>query len=504
MKIPFLKQLKEWDLFTIQNEPIAGIDLMERAAGKCTEWLLENNINTQSFCIFCGNGNNGGDGLSIARQLSKAGRAVKVFILNVSHNNSPDFETNLVRLSVQHQVTINYITTEKDFPVFAENTIIIEALVGSGLSRPPDGMAKKLIAHINKSNCPIVAIDLPAGMYTDISSAENSIIHATYTLSFQCIKPAFLLAENAPHIGSLFILDIGLDPFFYQQLNAKYQIIDKSLIASFYKKRNPFAHKGNYGHALLLAGSYGKMGAAVLSAKACLRSGAGLLTCHIPGCGYQILQSIIPESMVETDDCNESVTKINSGLNQYKSIGIGPGIGTDKKTVTLLKSVLQNYKKPIIVDADAINCMSIDKSMLDLLPPNSILTPHPKEFERLFGKCSSESERIETSLKSAEQYDIIIVLKGHRSFIALPSGIGYFNCTGNPGMATAGSGDVLTGILTGLIAQGYTPDQAAILGVYMHGLAGDIAAEAISQEAMLASDIIEKLGPAFNEIQGDN
>jgi NAD(P)H-hydrate epimerase len=308
------------------------------------------------------------------------------------------------------------------------------------------------------------------------------------------------MTENSEYFGQVHILDIGLHKDFYESLKTTYELVDEKMIHDIYKPRDPFAHKGKYGHALLVAGGYGKMGAAVLAAQACLHSGVGLLTCHIPKSGYEIMQRTVPEAMVTTDLNTSFIAKIENDLSKYDTVGIGPGIGTGSETRIAIKDLLAAYKKPIVIDADGLNCVSMEKDLLASLPPHSILTPHPKEFERLFGESKNDFERIEKALENARSINCIIVLKGHYTFIATPSGHGYFNNTGNAGMAKGGSGDVLTGILTSLLAQGYPSEHAAILGVYLHGLAGDIASEKLSQEAMVAGNIIENLGEAFKII----
>ncbi|MFT3680863.1 MAG: NAD(P)H-hydrate dehydratase [Ferruginibacter sp.] len=500
MKICTAAQIKEWDQYTILHEPIASIDLMERAAVHIYRWLLENFTHSNACCIICGNGNNGGDGLALARMLAKDNHAVRVFAYHAAATSTPDFETNLTRLTEQGLVKTQWIKEEKDLPVFDKNEIIIEALFGAGLSKPPAGLAVSIIDGINQSGSNVISIDIPAGMYADRSSKENAIVKADHVLSFQCYKPAFFIAENAPFTRFLHILDIGLHPGFESLLQQKFFIADEESLKLIYKPRNRFAHKGNFGHALLLAGSYGKMGAAVLAATACLRSGTGLLTCFIPRSGYTIMQTALPEAMVETDADDNMLTSFLYHLEKYDALGIGPGIGTDTRTVDFLETVLTSYNKPMVIDADALNCIASERSLLDKIPAGSVLTPHPKEFERLFGSSKDDFERIEKALENAVRYNILIVLKGHHSFIALPGGKGYFNTTGNAGMATAGSGDVLTGILTGLLAQGYTPADAALFGVYLHGLSGDIAAAGLSQEAMLAGDIANTIGAAFRHL----
>lgn len=499
MKVLNAEEIRAWDQFTIQHEPVSSLNLMERAAIACMDWIKENELFSCPFLIFCGKGNNGGDGLAIARMLIERYCDVQVYILEFGHKGTEDFQANLERL---HQVRadIRFIQSEEHFPAFKNNHVIIDALFGSGLNRPLDGVTAKLVDHINHSRCRIISIDIPSGLSTDHSSKGNTAIMANDTLSFQCYKPAFLVSENSAYTGNVQLLDIGLHPAYYNSLSTTFEVTDTSIIRSIYKPRNRFAHKGNFGHALLVAGSYGKMGAAVLSSTGCLRSGVGLLTCHIPGCGFTVLQSTVPEAMVMTDFNSSFVTKIEDDLSKYTTIGIGPGIGTASETKTLLKDIFKSYKKPLVIDADALNIIASQKELLSLLPAGSILTPHPKEFERLFGTSVNDFERIRLATARAKEFNIIIVLKGHHTFIVSPGANGFFNNTGNAGMATAGSGDTLTGILTALMAQGYSSHEAAILGVYIHGLAGDYAAKRNSMEAMIAGDIIGNLGNAFLEI----
>jgi ADP-dependent NAD(P)H-hydrate dehydratase / NAD(P)H-hydrate epimerase len=500
MKILSAEEIRLWDQYTILHEPIASIDLMERAAGKCVDWLEENGYVENQFAIFCGKGNNGGDGLAIARLLAVKKYPVAVNILEFGHKGTGDFQINLARLHQYPEVNIRFIQTEENFRELNNGEIIIDALFGSGLNRGIEGVTAKLIEHTNESGCEIISIDIPGGLFTDCSSKGNAIIKARHTLSFQCFKPAFLVAENAECIGQVHILDIGLHNDFYNSLHSRYELTDDTIIHSIHKPRNRFSHKGSFGHALLVAGSYGKIGAAVLSAKACLRSGAGLLTVHIPKCGYDILQSTVPEAMVTTDFNAEFITKIEDELTKYESIGIGPGIGTASETKMMIREIFDAYRHPVILDADALNIIASQKDLLKLLPGGSIITPHPKEFARLFGESPNDFDSIQLALQKAKELNIVIVLKGHHTLIATPDGKGFFNSTGNAGMATAGSGDVLTGILTGLLAQGYSSVETAILGVYLHGLAGDFAAKKISMEAMVAGDIISNLGAAFSHL----
>ncbi|HEX2682604.1 MAG TPA: NAD(P)H-hydrate dehydratase [Ferruginibacter sp.] len=497
MKIFSAAQIRKWDECTIANEPVSSIDLMERAASACCKWLIGKNFGHLHFRIFCGKGNNGGDGLAIARMLAEYHCRVTVYILEFGNIGTKDFQLNLERLHLV-STDIHFIQSADFFPVLDENDLVIDAMLGSGLNKPLEGIIAALADHINRAAAEIISIDLPTGLFADRSSAGNTIISATHILTFQNQKLAFLLAENETHCGEVHLLNIGLDPLFEKNEPAGFELVDQTLIKSMYKPRSKFAHKGIYGHAALVCGSKGMMGAAVLSSLACLRSGAGKLTSIIPACGYEILQTSVPEAMCIID--GEETIVSAPGIEKFDAIGIGPGIGMSFSHKDLLSNIFARTNKPLVIDADALNCIAANKSLLKAIPPLSVITPHPKEFERLFGSSANDMERLDMALQRSKELNIYIVVKGHYSFIASPSGIGYFNSTGNAGMATAGSGDVLTGLITGLLANGYEPLNAALLGVYLHGSAGDHAAELYSKEAMIAGDIIGHLGDAFKEI----
>ena len=497
MKIFSAAQIKKWDAFTISHEPVLSIDLMERAATACYLWLIHNGHTEKHFQIFCGKGNNGGDGLALARLLIQNNCRVTVYILEFGNIGSQDFQTNLERL---HQCTTNihFIQSPEFFPGIENPDIVIDALFGTGLNKPLEGISTALVNHINNREAIIISIDLPSGLFADKSSKENTVIKATHTLSFQNYKLAFLLPENENYCGDVHLLKIGLHENFEQDEHADFELVDKEVINTIYKPRKKFSHKGNFGHAALLCGSYGMMGAVVLSAGACLRSGVGKLTSYIPKCGYDILQTSVPEAMCII--AGEDYILPTPGIEKYDAVGIGPGIGMHSSHAALLSEIFQKINKPMVIDADALNSMAQHPELLKSIPASSILTPHPKEFEKLFGSTSNDFERLQLALQKSKEHNILIVLKGHFSFISTPDGKGYFNSTGNAGMATAGSGDVLTGIITGLLAQGYSPLQACLLGVYLHGSAGDIAAAKFSQEAMIAGDIVDCLGEAFKQI----
>ncbi len=497
MKLFNTAQIKTWDAYTIASEPIASIDLMERAATACYNWILQHKHSQKHFHIFCGKGNNGGDGLAIARLLIKNNYPAAIYILETGKEGSPDFEINLKRLT--HLTNrIHFISSQTDFPLLDENNLLIDALFGSGLNNPLTGLAAGLVTHINQANARIISIDLPSGLFADKSSVGNTIITAFHTLSFQTFKTAFLLAENESFVGQITILDINLHKKYEETEDSLYEMTDAEIIKRIYKPRNKFSHKGTYGHAGLITGSIGLMGASTLAANGCLRSGVGKLTCIIPACGYTIMQVKAPEAMSKI--CGEECILSGSSLEKFDAVGIGPGIGLYESHFKLLKEIFQSYNKPAVIDADALNILSQQKELLHFITPGSILTPHALEFERLFGKTINNFDRLELALQKATEHKIFIILKAHHTFIATPDGRGFFNSTGNAGMATGGSGDVLTGIITGLLAQGYTSLDACILGVYLHGLAGDAAAQKFSEEAMIAGDIIECMGDAFRQI----
>ena len=502
MNIYSADQIKAWDAYTILHEPIASIDLMERAAQKCVDWLLANDFQNKSFKIFCGKGNNGGDGLAIARLLFQNDIPVEVYILEFGKIGSNDFQANLQRLH-ELPVTIHFIQSPEHFPNVLANDIIVDALFGSGLNKPLEGLTKQLVEYLNATSNKIISVDLPSGLFIDSSSKNNPVIKADTTLTFQTFKKAFLVAENETYTGKVHVLDVGLHPGFLKKQISNTQFLEREDIIKIFQPRKSFSHKGNFGHALLVGGSYGKIGAIVLSVSACLRSGVGLATAYIPRCGYSILQTSLPEAMVMTDPDESMITKVAEELEKYSVIGIGPGMGTNKQTREALFNLIKTYPKPVVIDADGLNSLALQQEYIQTLPSHSILTPHPKEFERLFGTCENDFERIARAEEKAKEHNIIIVLKGHYTFIALPDGRFYFNSTGNAGMAKGGSGDVLTGIITALCAQNYKPEKAALLGVYLHGLAGDLAAAALSKEAMTARDIITFLSQAFLEIEKD-
>lgn len=474
---------------------------MERAAGTCTQWILYQKWQPQTIRIFCGKGNNGGDGLAIGRMLLQEGYRVAFYILEFGKPGSDDFQVNLQRLHQMGTTTIHFLQDVNTFPPISRNDLLIDALYGSGLNKPLEGLAAALVQHINHSGAPIVSIDLPSGLYMDKSAKGNPVITATYTLTFECYKTALLVQENAAFVGKVQVLSIGLHPEFLENLTAPTRFLDEKMIRQLYKPRNRFAHKGSFGHALLVAGSYGKIGAAVLATKACLHTGAGLTTVLVPQCGYTVLQATAPEAMTLTDTNREHLSTLPDNIERFDTIGFGPGLGTHPDTQNLVRFLLRRYNRPMVVDADGLNILAANKELLPQLPAGSILTPHPKEFDRLFGEHLTDFDRLQTAKDRSAELNLLIILKGHHSFIVTPAGEYFFNSTGNAGMAKGGTGDVLTGMLAALLAQGYKPAEAALLGVYLHGWAGDVAAKKHSMEAMLPSHLVDCLGDVFLQLQ---
>lgn len=495
MKILSAQQIKEADAYTIDHEPIASVDLMERAAGAFCTWFRKKLGNQRPVAIFCGKGNNGGDGLAIARLMLDHGYHVSVWKLQVG-TATDDYTRNEELLQNLPDIPQYRLSAGDALPTFPPQTIIVDAIFGTGLNRGIEGWVAQLLQHLNSLPLTRVAVDIPSGVEAD-GFAIAEAFKAHYTCTFHAPKLAFFFAENGDFVGEWQHCDIKLHPGFLKKITTPYQLLTPKAIQLHHRSRH--GHKGTYGHGLLIAGSYGKIGAAMLASKACLRAGAGLVSLYAPKCGYVPVQTALPEAMPITDPDENIITQIPE-IENYQAIGIGPGIGQEPKTFDALTQLITQASKPLVIDADALNLIAQNIQWINRLPANSIITPHPKEFERLFGTSTNSMERVHLALSHAKQHNIIIVLKGAYTAIVSPQQQVWFNNTGNPGMATGGSGDVLTGIITGLLCQGYKPLEAAQYGVYLHGLSGDIAAERLGMEAMIASDIIENLGEAFKQL----
>lgn len=492
MKILSAQQTREVDAHTIEHEPIASIDLMERASIAFVNWFVPRYDQSKSILVVVGSGNNGGDALAIARVLHNKSYVVSLYLAGSNTKGSVDYNINLERLPSKIEILDKFD---------GRSDVIIDGLFGSGLSREIEGKLVELIQIINELDKPIISIDIASGLgCEDIAKGEN-IIKPTHTVSFQLPKLAFLLSENEQFVGYWHMVDIGLGQDYISKLPVIFNYQLHNEIKECLLKRPKFGHKGIFGKVLIVGGSYGKMGAMVLASKASLRSGTGLVTSLIPACGYQILQTAVPEAMcITSGDAFLRNAKIENLLN-YDAIGIGPGLGTSLETLPLLLEILKKYNKPMVLDADALNLISENPELIELIPAGSILTPHIGEFHRLLGDSPNSLERLANQRDFSRKHHLILVLKGAYSSISDVSGNIWFNSTGNAGMATAGSGDVLTGIITGLLAQGYSSINAAKLGVYLHGCAGDIAKDTLGEQALIAGDLIERISEAFISLE---
>lgn len=504
MKIFTSAQIHELDKYTIDNEPITSTDLMERAANAITKAIIDEWTEYTPIVVFAGPGNNGGDALAVARLLAERGYEVNVYLFNIHNKLSTDCQTNKKRLEECKKLkSFTEITVNFDPPQLTANTLVIDGLFGSGISKPLSGGFASLVKYINQSPCKVVSIDMPSGLMCEDNTynIRANIIRADTTLTLQQKKLAMMLPDNQPYIGRLKVLDIMLSREYIERTDSRYHITEEKDVRKMLRPRPDFAHKGNMGNALVIAGSYGMAGAAILATRACLRSGIGKVCVSTPKLNYQIMQTSVPEAvlLLDNDDCtfSESVDS-----NDFEAMAIGPGLGQAENTAVALMGQLKRTQCPIVADADALNILSSHQAWMQQLPRHIILTPHIKEMDRLMGSaCNGDYDRLQRACDFSARHEAYIVLKGHHTAICTPEGNVFFNNTGNSGMATAGSGDVLTGIITGLLGRGYTEEQACILGVYLHGLAGDIAAAKLGKESLIASDIIEHLPMAFKFLE---
>ncbi len=496
MKVLNAAQIREVDQYTIAYEPIASIDLMERASQAFVVKFLGLHPTKQPVFIFCGTGNNGGDGLAISRLLLERNWSVQTFVIGDVDKGSADFLDNLKRLKSHCQ-----ITHIGDFPSIPEGSIIIDAIFGSGLTRPIQGLQADLIMFLNDQASQRIAVDISSGLYSDQPLSKDSVVfEPDFTISFHVPKLAFFQPQSEKYVGQWRNVDIGLSEDFIASVDSPFYLSEKREIQKLLPSRSTFDHKGSVGRLMIVAGREGKMGAAVLCARAAFKAGVGLVNVHSPRCGTEILQISIPEAMVSLDPGESWIELIPTTED---TIAIGPGIGTDSSTLNALSDFLNVQEDPIVVDADGINLISANPNLVDLLPKESILTPHPGEFKRLVGEWGDDFEKLEKLRSYCMKHELNIVLKGAYSAVCSSSGIIHFNSTGNPALATAGSGDVLTGITGAFLAQGIKPFEALRLAVFLHGLAGDEAVRSLESPWIQASDIIQFIPKASASLGRD-
>lgn len=503
MKIFTGAQIHELDTYTIEHEPIRSIDLMERAAKALTKAISEEWTNQTPIVVFAGPGNNGGDALAVARMLAEQDYKIAVYLFNIHNQLSADCAINKQRIIDSRRIkSFNEITVNFDPPSLDAGTLVIDGLFGSGLNKPLAGGFASLVKYINHSPAKVVSIDMPSGLMCEehTHNIRANIVNADLTLTLQQKKLAMLFADNQQFVGDVRVLDIRLSHEYIAQTDSLYTQIEEKDIRPRMIHRSDFVHKGNMGNALLVAGSYGMAGAAVLAARACLRSGAGKVTVNIPKRNYDVMQISVPEAVLQIDR-EDTYFSEPTDTDDFDALGIGPGIGMNENTAIALIAQLRRTQCPIVADADALNILANHRAWMQQLPKGIILTPHPKEFDRMAGNISNDCyERLTKAREMAERLGVYIMLKGHNTALCLPDGHVYFNSTGNAGMATAGSGDVLTGIITALLARGYNTKDAALVGMYLHGLAGDLAMKSTGKESLIASDIIDYLPQAFKRL----
>lgn len=506
MKILTSEQLHELDNATCEAQEIDSLELMERAANAVSCEIISRFLPSQRIVVIAGPGNNGGDALATARMLIEQGyKRVEIFLFNVHNRLSHDCNEERKKLITIEGVDFTEVILEFTPPYLSKSDVVIDGLFGSGLKEPLQGGFQSLANLLNSSGAYIVAIDIPSGMFGEWNSnvRRRDVVHADLTLTFQLPRLSFFFEDNAPLLGEWQLLDIDLDEDKIRETQSDYRYVDRRSIRPLIHKRLPFSGKRDYGSALLFAGSTGMMGAAVMCARATLKAGAGLATVHSANRGIDIVQTAVPEAMFEPDR-NEHFIADMKIYHDHQVVAAGPGIGTKDQTINALESMLKNVKCPLLLDADALNCISKRPSLLALLPQNTVITPHAGEFDRLFGEQKSSEDRLRKAIEMARHYNIIIVLKGHYTATVSPTGRVCFNSTGNAGMATAGAGDVLTGIIAAFMAQGYQPERAALIGVYIHGLAGDLAAADLGEFGMTAGDIADYAGRAIRETIANN
>ncbi|MDR4000278.1 MAG: NAD(P)H-hydrate dehydratase [Hallella sp.] len=504
MKIFTAAQIHELDNYTITHEPIKSIDLMERAAKTITRAIMDKWTDRTPMVIFAGPGNNGGDSLAVARLLAEENYKVSVYLFNIHNKLSDDCAANKQRLidskRVGHftEVTLNF-----DPPELTEDMVVIDGLFGSGLNKPLIGGFASLVKYINQCPAKVVSIDIPSGLMCEDNTynIHSNIIRADLTLTLQQKKLSMMMADCQKYIGRLRVLDIRLSKEYIDKTEANCRILEEQDVRRLLMPRDDFAHKGAMGNALIIAGSYGMAGAAVLATRACLRSGVGKVTVHTPRRNYLVMQTAVPEAVMQMDH-EETYFSESVDSTDFDALGIGPGLGLVENTAIALIGQIRRTSCPIVADADALNILANHQAWMQQLPSGIIMTPHPKEFDRMAGSTSNNDyERLIRAQQMAEHIKGYIILKGHHSALCMPDGHIVFNATGNSGMATAGSGDVLTGILTALLARGYDKGTACQLGMYLHGLAGDLAAKEVGKESLVASDIIQFLPKAFLKLE---
>ncbi|MBO4664719.1 MAG: NAD(P)H-hydrate dehydratase [Bacteroidaceae bacterium] len=505
MKVYTAAQIREIDAYTIEHEPISSINLMERASIAVAKEIFERWGDSVSYKVFAGPGNNGGDALAVSRLLAKSGCRVSVYLFNTKGNLSPDCQTNKIRLRESRNVNFVEVTSSFAPPVLKSEDVVIDGLFGTGVNRPLSGGFAGVVKYINSSDATIVSIDVPSGLMCEDNehNVADHIVKADYTFTFQYPKLAFFFPENEQFVGKWSVLDIKLMDPQTEEFATPYSVTEEAIAVPMLRKRSRFAHKGTAGNAVLVAGKKGMVGAGILASRACLRSGVGKVTVRTQECNVLPLQIAVPEAVLSIES-DEACFSHSFPMQGFDAIAIGPGIGKEPSTAqAMIEQVKLAANVPVVLDADAINILGEHRGWILQLPKECILTPHKKELFGLIGTSVNTYDQLCKTRELCSRQQIYIVIKGAFSAVVCPDGSVCFNPTGNQGMATAGSGDVLTGVILALLAQGYDADSAVKLGVYLHGLAGDVASETRGYEGLIASDIVESLPEAFLRLRKD-
>lgn len=513
MKIVTGAEMQALDRRTITDAQIPGTVLMERAGGGIVKQLEAQYgpARGKTITILCGKGNNGGDGLVVARLLHQQRAKVHVLLLTPITDLSRDAATmyrRLVRVASQGRI-VRFRSAEQAQPILAASAILVDAILGTGLSSDVTGAYREAIELINRSGKPVIAIDLPSGLHTDSGAILGQAIRASLTVTLGLPKLGLYIGAGIDQAGAIRVVDIGIPSAYVDEIESQTWLLTSDNMFKTLPERRPSAHKGTFGHAGIIAGSVGKTGAAALAAQAALRVGAGLVTVATPSSVNDVLEGKLLEAMTLPLPETKARTLARSGLDRIlafiqarTAIAIGPGLSTHPETVELVQSLMKHLDRPSVLDADALNALAGKASLLTECPTPPILTPHPGEMARLEVEATTQSvnaDRIGTARRFARERGVFLVLKGARTVIARPDGLVAICPTGNPGMATAGTGDVLTGMIVGLLAQGVSAWEAACAATYFHGSAGDLAAHQLGQAGMLASDLIAQIPYALQQ-----
>jgi ADP-dependent NAD(P)H-hydrate dehydratase / NAD(P)H-hydrate epimerase len=515
VRVTTAAEMRELDRLAIDTYGIPGVVLMENAGAQVARILWQEfpDLSTRRVAVLCGQGNNGGDGFVIARYLHNASVSVRVFIVGEAERIRGDARTHLEMLRCAGVAPQGADTPESIQAVcaqLADYDILIDALLGTGLRATVSGFFQHVITAMNASGRPVVAVDIPSGLSADSGTPLGSHVQAYLTVTMGLPKQGLLLYPAAEHVGKLVVADIGFPAAVRDHESVLCYVLEPQIIASHLVGRAADTHKGSYGHLLVVAGGLGKTGAGVLASLAALRSGAGLVSYALPHSLNAAMEAKLTEVMTITlPEAEEGVLgadaakRIVEWAEGKDALVLGPGLGTHPETVRCVHDVLRQVRLPVVLDADGLNALAIDPRSHGDIQASLILTPHPGELARLRQTTTAtiQADRLTAARETAQAYHAAVVLKGAHTVIAEPEGALHINLTGNPGMATAGSGDVLSGVIGALLGQGYAPSLAARIGVHIHGLAGDLAAAALGERSLIAGDLVDMLPRAFQQIE---